>query len=180
MSNNTHGQDGTEDESDEGEERSRPDEGVADSEGSGSVEGAIDWDEATESGALSDRLGERGGPAERASEGPPTDRLFQLLASPGNRFVLTFLLKVDGPAEYADLVEYVVARAEPPEEMTEAKFRGRVAATLINERLPELADAGLVEVDSARQLVSPTSTTAVAAPHLALALSDIVAPTHRE
>lgn len=104
------------------------------------------------------------------------DRLFELLASPGNRYVLTYVLRADAPVEYVDLVEYVVARAEPPAEMTEAKFRGHVAATLINERLPELGEAGLVEVDATQQTVSPTPTTSVAAPHLALALSELLMP----
>jgi hypothetical protein len=102
-----------------------------------------------------------------------TDRLFELLASPGNRFVLTYLLRAGTAVAYADVVEYVVTRADPPGGMTEAKFRGRVAATLINERLPELREAGLVEVDSTHQRVSPTPATEVVAPYLALALSDL-------
>jgi len=106
----------------------------------------------------------------------PTDQLFELLASPGNRFVLTYLLRVDDRAEYADLVEYVVAQTDPPEGLTAAKFRGRVAARLVTESLPALADAGLVDVDSTDQVVAATAATRVVAPHLALALSDLVDP----
>lgn len=109
-----------------------------------------------------------------------TDELFELLASPGNRFVLTYLLQVDGPVEYAHLIEYVIERAEPPDGMTEGKFRGRVAATLVNERLPELESAGMVEVDSSAQLVTPTIAVNAARPHLALALSDLPPPTTGE
>lgn len=102
-----------------------------------------------------------------------TDRLFELLSSPGNRFVLTYLLQANEPVEYADLVEYVVERADTPEGMTEAKFRGRVAAALINERLPELESAGLVEVEGSSQLVSSTPAVDLVRPYLALALSDL-------
>ena len=109
-------------------------------------------------------------------QGISTDRLFELLASPGNRFVLTYLLRAGGPVEYTDLVEYVVERSEAPEDLNEAKFRGRVAATLINERLPELESAGMVEVDSSNQLVSPTLALDIVRPHLALALSDLFSP----
>jgi hypothetical protein len=109
-----------------------------------------------------------------------TDRLFELLASPGNRFVLTYLLRVGGPVEYADLVEYVVERTEAPEDLTEAKFRGRVAATLINQRLPELESAGMVEIDRTNQLVSPGPAVDVVRPHLALALSDLIFPATTE
>lgn len=109
-----------------------------------------------------------------------TDELFRLLASPGNRFVLTYLLRTGSAVEYADVVEYVVDRAEAPEEMTEAKFRGHVAASLINERLPELEEAGLVDVDSTRQRVSSTPAAEVAAPHLALALSTLTNPRQRD
>ena len=105
-----------------------------------------------------------------------TDRLFELLSSPGNRFVLTYLLKANGPVEYVELVEYVLDRTETPTGMTDAVFRGRVAATLINERLPELETAGLVEIDSTEQRLYSTPATQVAAPHLALSLSDLVSP----
>ena len=110
----------------------------------------------------------------------PTGRLFELLASPGNRFVLTYLLRVDDRAEYAELVEYVVAQTDPPGGLTKATFRGRVAARLVTESLPALADAGLVEVDSDDQVVAATAATRVAAPYLALALSDMVGPVEPE
>lgn len=142
-----------------------------------------DGDPRRTAGLPDERPGGRDRPATRdrqAGDAPApaltTDRLFELLSSPGNRFVLTYLLRVDGPVAYADLVEYVVDRAGPPDEMTEAKFRGRIAATLLDETLPSLADAGLVDVDGAGQRVSPTPATTVAAPYLALALSDLVGP----
>lgn len=103
-----------------------------------------------------------------------TDTLFELLSDPGNRFVLTYLLRADNPTTYADLVEYVVERAETPSDTTEAKFRGRVAARLVHGTLPTLADAGLIEHDSETQTVTATPAIEAAAPHLALAMSQSV------
>jgi hypothetical protein len=105
-----------------------------------------------------------------------TDELFEVLASPANRYVLTYLLGVDNPVTYGDLVQYVVEHVDSPDEMTTGKFRGHVAAALINETLPQLEAAGLVSVDSQGQTVSTTPATATAAPHLALALSSLTNP----
>jgi|GEM_PF-2128220 len=140
------------------------------------------WRAAAETGALVGVTDAATG-AERRRRTPvhvPTGRLFELLASPGNRFVLTYLLRVDDRAEYAELVEYVVAQTDPPGGLTKATFRGRVAARLVTESLPALADAGLVEVDSDDQVVAATAATHVAAPYLALALSDMVGPVEPE
>lgn len=120
------------------------------------------------------------GSNQRADREISVDKLFGLLASPGNRFVLTYLLRAGEAVEYADLVEYVVERSDTPEEMTEAKFRGRVAATLINQRLPELESAEMVEIDSSNQLVSPKPAVEAVRPHLALALSNLSVPTRTE
>lgn len=143
------------------------------------------WRVAVETGTLTGRPdadldGDASNREPRATPRISTDRLFELLASPGNRFVLTYLLRVDDRAEYAELVEYVIARTDPPEELTETTFRGRVAVRLVTQSLPALADAGLVEVDSARQVVAATAATDVAAPYLALALSDLFNPPSTE
>jgi len=114
--------------------------------------------------------------APRTQQPEDVDEFFRLLASPGNRFVLTYLLAVESHAEYADLVESVVSRVEAPQGMTKEKFRGRVAATLISETLPRLEAAGFVEVDGDDQMVQATGAIQTAAPHLALALSDLVPP----
>lgn len=104
-----------------------------------------------------------------------TNELFELLASPGNRFVLTYLLRVDDPARYTDLVDYVVSRATVPEELTEGKFRGRVAAQLVHSTLPQLDDAGLIDHDPDDQSVAATPAVDAVAPYLALAISQLTA-----
>ena len=118
------------------------------------------------------------GTEERAGDHEPpvatrgsTDRLFELLASPGNRFVLTYLLRVDDRATYAELVEYVVVRTDPPPDLDGDAFRGRVAARLVGQSLPELEEAGLVSRDEPAGVVAATPATDTAAPYLALALS---------
>jgi len=102
-----------------------------------------------------------------------TDELFELLASPGNRFVLTYLLRVDDTATYADLVDYVASRASVPEELTEGKFRGRVAARLVHRTLPKLDEAGLVGHEPDDQTVAATPAIDTVAPYLALAMSQL-------
>jgi len=142
------------------------------------------WRAAVETGALVTRPAPASAVGADRQQRPTThvstDRLFEVLASPGNRFVLTYLLRVDERAEYAELVEYVVAQTDPPGELTKGTFRGRVAARLVTESLPALADAGLVEVDSDEQVVAATAATRVVAPYLALALSDLVDPVGSE
>ena len=109
---------------------------------------------------------------ERASKvSVPTDLLFELLAAPGNRFVLTYLLRAESEVSFGDLVEYVVSCAETPDDMTDAKFRGKVATRLVHSNLPKLADAGLIEYDKAEQVVRATPATDEVAPYLALAIA---------
>lgn len=100
-----------------------------------------------------------------------TDRLFEILASPGNRFVLTYLLRVESPANRDSLIEYVVERADPPDGLSEGKFRGRVASLLVHSTLPQLVDAGLVEVDDDEGTVTATGAIDTVAPYLALAIA---------
>ena len=100
-----------------------------------------------------------------------TDKLFELLSSPGNRFVLTYLIRVENPASRDDFVEYVVDRADPPDGLTEGKFRGRVATQLVHSTFPKLADAGLVDVDDEAGTVAATAGVESVAPYLALAIS---------
>lgn len=130
-----------------------------------------------ESDALSERTAEElralveSADTEESTASLDVDTLFELLAAPGNRFVLTYLLREENPASYSKLVEYVVTRAETPPDLTEAKFRGRVAARLVHWNLPRLEDAGLIEHDSKEHLVTATPAIDVVAPYLALAIS---------
>jgi len=100
----------------------------------------------------------------------PIDMLFELLAEPGNRFVLTYLLVAESGVPLGDLIEYVVSRAETPEGMTDDTFRGKVATRLVHSNLPKLADAGVIEYDDDLQTLRPTSATDYVAPYLALTL----------
>ena len=108
------------------------------------------------------------------AEEPPrapvsVNHLFRLLAAPGNRFVLTYLLRVDDPAAFEELVAYVVGRAESPAGRSAAEFSGQVAARLVHSTLPKLEDAGLIEYDEESRTVASTPAIESVAPYLALA-----------
>lgn len=103
-----------------------------------------------------------------------TNELFEALASPGNRYVLTYLLRRDNPAPFGDLVEYVVEQVGPPEGTTPGKFRGRIATRLVHTTLPKLADCGLLEYDTEQQLIRARPAIERAAPYLDLALSQAI------
>lgn len=105
-----------------------------------------------------------------AAEGRPSvDELFDLLADPGRRYVLTYLLQAPDYVTCTDLVDHVVAATD--HSMTDGEFRTRVTAQLTQTHLPKLADAGLVDYNVERQIVSPTETTVLSRPYLRLALA---------
>jgi hypothetical protein len=108
------------------------------------------------------------------SEQLSTDKLFDMLASPGNRYVLTYLIRTENPVETGELVEYVVDNAGAPTDSTAGKFRGRVASRLVHANLPKLVDAGLVEYDDDEQTVSARPAIEAVAPYLDLAMSQSV------
>jgi len=113
--------------------------------------------------------------SDAAADGPtadsvPIDDLFQLLSRPGNRYILTYLIRSDGPIPYADLVEYVVDEGGTPAGLTTGEFRNRVAARLVHSNLPKLDDAGLVDYDATDQTVAATDATEVVVPYLELAM----------
>lgn len=116
--------------------------------------------------APSGRTMDQGGGDEPVS----INALFEILASPGNRYVLSYVVREDGPVPYHDLVEYVVDRADTPPELTTAEFRNRIATRLVHSNLPKLDDAGLVEYDTAAGTVRETPATEVAVPYLELAM----------
>lgn len=102
------------------------------------------------------------------------DDLFALLAQPGNRYILAYVVRSDGAVPYGDLVEYVVDMADPPEGVARNDFRERVATRLVHSNLPKLDDAGLVDYDATERTVAATDATGVAVPYLELAMEQSV------
>jgi len=98
------------------------------------------------------------------------DELFELLSRPGNRYILTYLVRNDGTVPYADLVEYVVDQGGTPAGLTTGEFRNRIAARLAHSNLPKLDDAGLVDYDPTAKTVDATETTEIAVPYLEIAM----------
>jgi len=97
------------------------------------------------------------------------DELFELLSRPGNRYILAYVIRSDGPVPYADLVEYVVDKGGTPPGFTTTEFRNRVAARLVHSNLPKLDDAGLVTFDTTDKTIEATAATEVVVPYLELA-----------
>lgn len=98
------------------------------------------------------------------------DDLFDVLARPANRYVLTYLLQADEPVYSHELVDYIVDETEPPEGISEAEYRGQIDSRLLHASLPKLEDTGLVDFDERRQRISETEETAAALPYLRFAL----------
>lgn len=97
------------------------------------------------------------------------DSLFEILADPGRRFVLTYVLEADDFVSCSELVDHVVDATD--HSMTDSEFRRRVTAELTHIHLPRLHEAGLIEYNIQRQLVAPTPTTRAVLPYLRLALA---------
>lgn len=100
----------------------------------------------------------------------PIDDLFDVLARPSNRYVLTYLLQAEEPVYTHELVEYILERTEPPEGISEAEYRGQIDSRLLHASLPKLEDAGLIEFDERRQRITETEETPAALPYLRIAL----------
>jgi DNA-binding transcriptional ArsR family regulator len=107
------------------------------------------------------------------------DELFELLSSPGNRFVIAYLLDSDEAVPWSDLVEHVVEHTDPPLGLSQSTFRGRISTQLISRSLPELAEAGLVEYSEGRYHVRPTERLRLAVPYLDLAREQFPTATDR-
>ena len=120
-----------------------------------------------------DRQPEPNGPATDGTDGASSisiDELFELLSRPGNRYILTYVIRSDGPVPYADLVEYVVDEGGTPAGLTTGEFRNRIVARLVHSNLPKLHDAGLVDYDATDKTVAATDATEMVVPYLELAM----------
>ena len=120
-----------------------------------------------------DLLADRGGPSEIFASRPPisVDTLFESLAEPGRRYVLTYLLMVEESVSTTELVDYVVQRTD--DGASRDRMRKAIASEMVHRHLPQLADAGLVEYNLERQLVGPTVRTEAALPYLSLAVEQV-------
>lgn len=116
----------------------------------------------------------------RSQVGPlPVDELLAVLARPGNRFVLTYLLLEGEPVSIVDLVDYVLSVTDPPEGVARAEYSGRLLGRFIESVLPELDERGLLEYDREAQLVTETDATALALPYLRAGLQQASSESER-
>lgn len=96
------------------------------------------------------------------------DSIFSVLAHPGRRYILTYLLCSDGYVTMSELVDYVMT--ETNHGRSGEPFREKVTVKLTNEHLPLLDEEGFVVYNMERQLIQPTQKTELVAPYLKIAL----------
>lgn len=104
-----------------------------------------------------------------AAENFDCDTIFEVLADPGRRYVLTYLLQSEGAVSCSDLVDYIVTETE--QTMSRNEFRQRVVTELTRNHLPKLDDHGFIQYNLERQMIGPTDLTPLARPYLGLALA---------
>ena len=103
-----------------------------------------------------------------AAERHSTNRIFEVLANPGRRYVLTYLLQADGFVTISELVDYVTTRTNA--KMTDREFRRKVTLELTHTHLPALEEDGFIRYNMERQLIMPTEATTLTEPYLRMAL----------
>lgn len=106
-------------------------------------------------------------PSSYAAERFSTDEVFEILAHPGQRYVLTYLLQSSGDVPLNSLVEYAVLRSDTA---SDRKMRDRMVIELTHTVLPKLADYGFIEYDMEHQIIRTTEQTPTVEPFLRLAL----------
>ena len=101
-----------------------------------------------------------------AAERHSVDSIFDTLADPARRYVLSYLLRSDEPVALGELVDYAVGQTDAPDDDS---FRQEVVVKLTHAVLPSLAEDGYIEYDIEQQVVETTDRTPVLAPYLELA-----------
>jgi hypothetical protein len=127
-----------------------------------------DSDVANDHGETIARLVDDSLPTEFAAHRLSINTVFDVLANPGRRYVLTYLVNSEGYATVTELVDYVVENMDTS--MTERGFRKNVLTELREDHLPELDESGLITYNIERQIVSSTDLTPVTVPYLEVAL----------
>ncbi len=105
---------------------------------------------------------------EYAAEQYSPDTVFDLLANPGRRYVLTYVLQSEGYVTISELVDYVTT--ETTAKMTDDEFRRKITMELSHTHLPQLEEKGFIRYNMERQLILPTEKTPMVEPYLRLAL----------
>lgn len=107
--------------------------------------------------------------AVEASEQFSATDVFELLAHPGRRYVLTYLLRSDGEVTCEELADHVVDRTT--HRLPDEEFRRQIVAELTHSHLPKLQEHGFVRYNRDRQIVAPTAQTPAVRPYLRIALA---------
>lgn len=105
---------------------------------------------------------------EFAAEQHSVNTIFELLANPGRRYVLTYVLQSEGFVTISELVDYVTTKTTS--NMTDDEFRRKITVELSHTYLPDLEEEGFIRYNMERQLILPTEKTPMVEPYLRLAL----------
>lgn len=96
------------------------------------------------------------------------DAIFHVISHPARRYVLTYLLRVEGYVTMGEIVDYVINSTDSGTDPQE--LRREVTVSLTHTHLPMLEDEGFIQYNMERQLIHPTAKTELAGPYLKLAL----------
>lgn len=94
------------------------------------------------------------------------DTVLDVLSDKRRRLVLEYLLRRDDSATVEELIDHVVAETRSVDEARSDEFRSRVREKLNHVHLPKMDDAGIVEYDRDRRIVSVTDATRTVQPYL--------------
>jgi len=127
-------------------------------------------DDTNPTAALDTELDDGGASTSVTETAVSVDDLFDVLARPANRYVLTYLLQTEEPVYSHELVDYILEQTDPPDGLSKREYRGQIDSRLLHASLPKLQDTGLIEFDERRQRIDETDETAAALPYLRFAL----------
>lgn len=94
------------------------------------------------------------------------DTALDVLSDERRRLVLEYLLRRDDSATVEELTDHVVAETCSIDDAPSDEFRSRVRGELNHVHLPKMHDAGLVDYDRDRMVVSSTDTVRIVEPYL--------------
>lgn len=94
--------------------------------------------------------------------------IFTVISHPARRYILTYLLRVEGYVTMAEVVDYVIDATESDSDTQE--LRREVTVSLTHTHLPMLEEEGYIRYNMERQLIHQTPKTRTTAPYLKVAL----------
>lgn len=108
----------------------------------------------------------------RADDHVSLDAVLDVLSNERRRLVLEYLLQDYDSATVEELIDHVVTEIRPLDDARPDELRSQVEVKLTHVHLPKTDDAGIIEYDRDRRIVSVTDATPVVQPYLELFRTD--------